>query len=429
MKNIKWGCIQPLTGGMYLGAESAIGHPAEWILSYKHLDNVKTDKDGNIISCNNEYHLIEYLKKHNRLPKYYKFKDQEIFDTNITNDNPIITLNDVECQPDYSDLDLVVAVPVCSGLSNATRASEDTIIKRNCNMMWLAYYTLHVIKPKIYIFENAPTFMGNRGVELRKHFEELALKEKYSIIYYKTDSILHDNCQKRPRTFIIFVQHNAEDVMQIPPLYDYYANTKTILDVMNEIPSNSTQNDGCITESFNLMLQSYVINKYGDNWRNEFNGSIIQKIIKDYNLNDLIDYISNDTKFDEKIRTRSLKYYNHIKYKHSIGGGWYGSDLHYFKEWLPAVQFKSIPCMMHLTEDRLYSPREYMTLMGMPFDFELQGKLTNQTLAQIGQNVPVKTAKFIVEQALNIINKWNDVRSTSHNCIYQNNINRTEQYI
>ena len=39
--NIRWAAIQPLTGGMYLGAEEAIGHPAEFILSYKGLDVAK----------------------------------------------------------------------------------------------------------------------------------------------------------------------------------------------------------------------------------------------------------------------------------------------------------------------------------------------------------------------------------------------------
>ena len=42
--NIKWACIQPLTGGMYIGAEEAIGHPAEFILSYKGLNDVKIDE-------------------------------------------------------------------------------------------------------------------------------------------------------------------------------------------------------------------------------------------------------------------------------------------------------------------------------------------------------------------------------------------------
>ena len=30
---IKWGIIQPLTGGMYIGARNAIGHAADFILS------------------------------------------------------------------------------------------------------------------------------------------------------------------------------------------------------------------------------------------------------------------------------------------------------------------------------------------------------------------------------------------------------------
>ena len=41
MKNIKWAAIQPLTGGMYLGAEEAFGYPAEWILTYNGLDEIK----------------------------------------------------------------------------------------------------------------------------------------------------------------------------------------------------------------------------------------------------------------------------------------------------------------------------------------------------------------------------------------------------
>ena len=71
--NIRWAAIQPLTGGMYLGAEEAIGHPAEFILSYKGLDVAK-EKDGKLTSVANEYNLLEYLKKHNRCPKYYQFK-------------------------------------------------------------------------------------------------------------------------------------------------------------------------------------------------------------------------------------------------------------------------------------------------------------------------------------------------------------------
>ena len=46
-EKIRWASIQPLTGGMYLGAEEAIGHPAEFILSFKGLNDVKYNKEKN----------------------------------------------------------------------------------------------------------------------------------------------------------------------------------------------------------------------------------------------------------------------------------------------------------------------------------------------------------------------------------------------
>ena len=42
----------------------------------------------------------------------------------------------------------------------STTAKDDVKQARNCNMEWLAYYTLKVIKTKVYCFENAPTLVG-----------------------------------------------------------------------------------------------------------------------------------------------------------------------------------------------------------------------------------------------------------------------------
>ena len=63
MNKIRWAAIQPLTGGAYLGTEEAIGHPAEWIMSFKGFSDCRLDKEGNIKSASNEYHLLEYLRK------------------------------------------------------------------------------------------------------------------------------------------------------------------------------------------------------------------------------------------------------------------------------------------------------------------------------------------------------------------------------
>ena len=97
MKHIKWGCIQPLTGGMYIGAQNAIGHKADWVISYPGLAEVKYDKDNNIISAGNEYSLLMWCKKHNNLPNYKLF-NRKPFDSSL-DVNSYELINDKNGQP------------------------------------------------------------------------------------------------------------------------------------------------------------------------------------------------------------------------------------------------------------------------------------------------------------------------------------------
>ena len=204
-KSIKWCALQPLTGGAYCGAEEAIGHPAEFIISYPGFDAPKYDKTGKLIDAGNEYNLIKYLEKHNRMIPYYQF-DRTPFQDDLDLNVKLLRNGNESVHPDYSNMDLVIAVPVCAGLSAATRASEETLDSRNSNMVFLANYALGVIKPKVYIFENAPrlTNMSPLSKSVRAKLESIAKQFSYKVAYYRTDTQLHDNCQRRPRTFVLF---------------------------------------------------------------------------------------------------------------------------------------------------------------------------------------------------------------------------------
>lgn len=420
-EKIRWASIQPLTGGMYLGAEEAIGHPAEFILSYKGLSDVKYDKSGeNIVDAGNEYNLLEYLKKHNRCPKYYQLH-KGMFDMDLGNMNPEIYLNDELETPSYDNLDLVVAVPVCSGLSMVTTATDDTKNARNCNMLWISKYTLSVIKPKIYIFENAPTFMGVRGTELRAQFEEMAMELGYSILYYKTDSNLHHNCQLRPRTFVIFFKHTKEEA-QRPFMFEWEDTRMTIEEFFAQIDNdNLTQNEPVQSSPHNYMVIDFIKRKYGEQWKEIVTGSLMQHCIDKKYLDELIDFIKNVyVGFTDEIKAKALKYIEHIKYKKSLGLNYFGDDVCLCKNRFPSIQFKSIPNMLHPSGERICSCREYLSLMGMPTDFTLYGG--RSCLNKIGQNVPVKTAKFIVEQAIKHLDVWHNERLTDTNVMYQDNI-------
>jgi len=419
-EEIKWGCIQPLTGGFYLGAELAIGHPAEFILSYEGLDEVSYDKEGNIKAAANEYNLKTYLESKGRMPKYYKFK-RKMFDTNIDDLNPEIVLNEEESKPDYSNLDIVIALPVCSGLSMVTSAGSDTKEERNCNMLWIANYTLNVIKPKIYCFENAPTLMGSRGVELRMKFEKMAKDSGYSLIYYKTDTSLHNNPQKRPRTFVIFIKHNKDVENEYPSLLDWSNNTVTAKEFFEKLNPNASMNTPVKTAPHNPIVIEFIKEKLGKDWKNVIDGALMNYIIKNDLFDELIDF-TNKLEYDEKDKEKALKYFNHIAYKKSLGKNYYGDDICLCKDKFPSVQFRMIPNMLHPSGERMCTVREYLSLMGMPEDFILYGDMSN--LPKIGQNVPVHTAEFIVKQLIRILdNPFTEL--TECNTIYQDNIKQT----
>ena len=408
MKKIKWGAIQPLTGGMYLGTEKAVNCKAEFILTYPGFGDPVFDKEGNIVGGGNEYHLMTYLDKVGRRPEY-KVLNRKPFQ-NDDDMNPEIlnherwTLN-LNKDLDYSNMDLIVAVPVCSGLSTATIGTQEAKEARNCNMIWISKYTLRVIKPNVYIFENAPTFMGIRGEYIRKQLEDLAEETGYSIVYYRTDTQYHDNCQKRKRTFIIFYKKDYAPKMDFEHIetdYDEY---------FARIPKDATQQeplDFNVINCVNLYCIEYLKDKFGNNWRNSID-NIFNYIIKNKLFNEVMTYINERSKANDRQKEIMNHFFTHIQNKLSMNRGFYHALPYIPKDGkLPAVMFKMMQSVLHPHEDRLLSPRECLHLMGHPFDYELQGNILRE-YPKIGQNVPVRTAYWIVSEALRSYKKKNDL--------------------
>lgn len=419
MKKIKWAAIQPLTGGMFLGAEEAFGYPAEWILTYKGLDEIKRNKEGNITAVSNEAYLLNYLKKVNREVPYYKM-NREMFDCNVDDMNPEITLDGEPAKPDY-DVDVVVAVPVCSGLSMVTSAKDNTRNERNCNMLYLAKLALTTIRPKVYIFENAPTLMGFRGDELRSQFEQIANENDYVVVYYKTDTWKHYNCQKRPRTFVMFVK-KIDGESKVPTL-DFTDHKMTIEEFFANIPEGLSNQEECEASPHNYMVIDFFKYKYGKDWIDNVNGCLMKNIVQRGLIDELLNFMDSYDKMPIETKEKVRHYIEHIRKKTSMGLNWYGSDCCYYKEHFPAIQFRSITTTIHPSGERMCNVREYLELMGMPHDFDWFGDKGN--LPKIGQNVPVKTAKFITEQAIKIVNNWNNESRQDGSAIFFDNTNNT----
>jgi len=422
-EKIRWCAIQPLTGGMYLGTEKYVGHPAEFILSFKGLGDAKYDKEGNFVSCSNEYHLMKYLDNVGRRPEY-KIIDKPMFEDSIEINPKIIDSDTWTLNPgkdvDFTNMDLVVAVPVCSGLSTATRGNEDTLWEKNCNMIWICRYVLGTIKPKIYIFENAPTLMSERGEQVRLLLETFARENGYSIAYYKTDTLYHDNCQSRKRTFIIFYKRNE------CPDMEYEHNQAGLKEYFDRIPEDAPQNEPIDIFKINPVTGWFPIRyckeKLGDDWKEIVGHNVFQWIVKNDKVEDMKDFI-RESDVDDKLKERSLKWFDHFDRKTKMGMGVYASLPYIPITHTPAVMFKSMVSLINPWEDRFCSIREFLHLMGMPHDFILQGDYIKQ-FAQIGQNVPARTAYWIVKDAVESF----DNESSNHKSIrFFNNIKEKEE--
>ena len=419
---IKWGIIQPLTGGMAFGGEAAIGTQPSWIISYPGLTSVKHNKNGDITSVGNEYGLLKWYKDHNKLPPYQIFNKEPFKQTSLDIDlidDPVWTNGKV----DYADTDLVVSVPVCSGLSQATIASQDTKDERNCNMLWNAEFTLNKIKPKIYIFENAPTLFSNTGTSVRSMLNELAAKYDYSIVYYKTDTKLHDNCQRRPRTFVLFIKHRNGETGT--PDFKFENKQVSIEEFFKRLPDNATQQVTVEMNEANKLFLEYIKHKFGSNYRESVDPWILKKVIDNDLFEDVCEF-AQKSDYPQKTKDSLSHLMRHIHDKIAAGKNYYCMLPGYPKPngTLPAVMFKTIPSLLHHKEDRLYTIREYLHLMGMPIDYELCGNI-NTNYAKIGQNVPARTAQWIISEAARIIESWDTIARPNNDVLFVDNTKQT----
>lgn len=417
---MKWGCIQPLTGGAFFGARKAVGCPASWIISYPGLTEVKKDKDGNITSVGNEYGLLKWCKDHNELPPYQLFNKKPFetagLDVDLI-DDPVWSTEKV----DFSNTDLVISVPVCSGLSQATIAPQDTKDDRNCNMMFNAEFTLSRIKPKIYIFENAPLLFSEGGSSVRESLNELGKKYGYSVVYYKTDTQLHDNCQRRPRTFVLFIKHRNE--FDGSPAFQYENKPANVEEFFSRIPSDATQQVSVKMSDVGKLLLDFMKSRFGSNYRDaDIRPWLIRKVIKDNLFDEACEFASKSS-YSKKTKDSLIHLLNHVKSKIEQGKNFYCLLPGYAKvdSPIPAVMFKTIPTVLHYKEDRLFTIREHLHLMGMPDDYELPGDI-NANYAKIGQNVPARTAQWIVSEAVRILNSWETIDRSLKDVLFVDNI-------
>lgn len=378
-KKLKWAAIQPLIGGMAIGAFQAIGHKPEFIVSQagvqgneEHLRQYWPDVPYFIVDSANGYAFVDEA-------------DKVLFDK----------LN--------RDIDIVIGVPICSGLSQLNvGGGSDPSKKRgsdacqNQNMYDIARFGLERIDAKVLVAENAPGLYTNLGKGVREKLETIAAEHGRSITFYKTNTNLHGIPQNRPRTFFFMWKSDTAPVMDwfnipVKPLTEFLA------DVPKDVKHQNY--DEAVKFMEKDFSYKFIKHKLGDNYRQlmlEKNQKTGMQYIAETpeRLQEAIDWAQ------EQGEANAERMLIHAQNKFADGKGIWDWTIHIFVDQINAVIGRNMANGVHPTEDRYITIREYMALMGMPHDFNL---VADKFKHHVTQNVPVCTAKSMVEQCVKFV--------------------------
>ena len=272
-------------------------------------------------------------------------------------------------------------------------------------MLSAAEFVLSEIRPKCYWGENAPGLFDSPGKDLVDKLKDIGRKHGYSFSMVKTNSELHGLPQRRMRTFYFF--WNTPTV----PLLEW-KDTKApnLVDHLKTIPKYATFQDVYVHDgraSQRFRPYEYVLRReqmsHDQFYKKNGRGTVAKYLEKNKLLDDCIEWLKLNHPYETfsvsggRSRTH-IDVLEHMKRKLNQGLGYWDDSVKFMGNAFTAVISKNIEYAVHPEEDRFFSIRELLHLMGMPSDFEIDDK---KNMNHICQNVPVNTAKDWAEEVVN----------------------------
>ena len=392
MNKIKYIFAQPLIGGMALGFEESFGCPPAAIITagfvndnhyIKHMNETK-NKSITVIRMNSDYET-------------FASESDEILYNKI-------------CK----DVDVLAHVAICSGLSQMNSSNTGSMARgcadndQNQNMYALTRLGMRM-NAKVVVFENAPAAYTKSGEKTVDRLKEIAEEYDYSTHLIKTDTLLHGIPQSRKRTFLSF--YNKTN----PPLFNFEKKKQiSIKEYFKNIPKDSVHYkdyidtpEGALGHLYEFVLSSTnsssmleaigVVDTLTTSKKATWTAAQMTEVL---GFDKAIEYFDNKIKEnpEDKSLIKIKSNVEHYKKKKEAGLSFWDNTtiLANRGEFVNAIVGKSLTSMVNPVEERAYSIREMIFLMGMPHDFYLENHKSNWN--HICQNVPVKTSSFIANQ-------------------------------
>lgn len=333
---MKHAALIPLVGGAAIGASLALDRPPEYLASWDTF-------------AKNDSFCAQYFDK--RIFRFDRWDTKQI----------------------RKKVDIVTCVPPCSGLSTATPSSaRGCKAPQNEHMLKVAEIGM-VDKTQWIVIENAPALYSQAGAPFAERFLPLCKKYGYTMLLYKTSTILHGLPQNRVRSFVILTKGdkvpNLEPVnLPYKPLYKWKRTDGTL----------SSDWDPVNDEMVNVIDDKLGIEN-------------VVKILLDGPMS--MWTIFNKHRLKHKFKTKPYEY---MQKTAATGQGIMDRSPILVNDYSNALMWKSAHRMLNPATDyaRQFSIRELMRLMGLPDSFE---EIPRKDINVLFQNVPVNTVKTLVE--------------------------------
>ncbi|MDR2905389.1 MAG: DNA cytosine methyltransferase [Helicobacteraceae bacterium] len=282
------------------------------------------------------------------------------------------------------EIDVVVATPPCQGMSVANHKKTSNEIIRN-SLIIESIKIISDIKPKIFIFENVPLFMktlctDTDGIE-RPIGEaiERNLGVKYSVYSQVLNFKDYGACSSRTRTLVIAVRRDLTDFFSPIELFPSFKPEVTLFDAIGDMKSLSTF--GEIDES-DIYHSFRPYPQHMRKWISALTEG--QSAFENKDKNRIPHQIING-----KVVYNQQK--NGDKYRRQIWNK-IGPCVHTRNDQLASQN------TVHPTDDRVFSIRELMIMMTLPFDF----KWTDTPFAKLNNLSDNDKRKFLKKEEIKI---------------------------
>lgn len=358
---------------------------------------------------NNDKHFINYLRVHGWHGDYVTIDKctNTLIPNTKTYDKSIDYIS--------KDFDVIGCVAPCAGLSSFSSASNANS-PVNDWMYKSTNFILENVKPKILWGENSIFLSSNKGRIVADNLAKIGNENDYFFLIYSTENVLHGNPQKRPRTFYFYFRKSffnkcpiIDDIpikkLRIEELLD---NVKIVQknDPMNVIVNKHLVKDDPFYQYWYdyLKVKSHreLIEKLGPLDNKVNSPSLLGHIVNLHKNNLEVAWMW----FEEHGFEKESNKIKHIDKKLKAGGGVWLRAAQVDRGFIPAFVGDHVENLIHPRECRFITFREALSIMGMPYDFNLVGD-PYKSKNHICQNVCMSTSEVFSKEIEKLLMKKN----------------------